>query len=218
MTDSPMMVDNDPLETQDWLEALASVMRVEGAERARFLVSLLASQVNLTAGQGAINTPYVNSIRVSDEVKLPDDGVLAERLQALIRWNAKAIVLRGGKRASELGGHIATYASASTLYEVGFNHFFRGRQSDFLGDLLFIQGHSSPGIYARAYLEGRISAEQLDQFRQEVAGKGLSSYPHPWLMPNFWQFPTVSMGLGPLQAIYQARFLNYLRQSWFGRQ
>ncbi|MBX9585768.1 MAG: pyruvate dehydrogenase (acetyl-transferring), homodimeric type [Gammaproteobacteria bacterium] len=210
MTDSPMMVDNDPLETQDWLEALASVMRVEGAERARFLVSLLASQVNITAGQGAINTPYVNTIKVSDEVKLPDDGQLAESLQALIRWNAKAIVLRGGKRASELGGHIATYASASTLYEVGFNHFFRARQSDFLGDLLFIQGHSSPGIYARAYLEGRISAEQLDQFRQEVAGKGLSSYPHPWLMPKFWQFPTVSMGLGPLQAIYQARFLKYL--------
>lgn len=205
-----MMVDNDPLETQEWLEALASVLREEGAERARFLVSLLASQVNVAAGQGAINTPYLNTIRVSDEAKIPDDGGLAERLQALIRWNAKAIVLRGGKRAAELGGHIATYASASTLYEVGFNHFFRARHGDFLGDLLFIQGHASPGIYARAYLEGRISAEELDNFRQEVGGKGLSSYPHPWLMPNFWQFPTVSMGLGPLQAIYQARFLNYL--------
>ncbi len=210
MTDSPMMVDNDPLETQDWLEALASVMREEGAERARFLVSLLASHVNLSSAQGSINTPYVNTIKVSDEAKMPDDGVLAESLQALIRWNAKAIVLRGGKRASELGGHIATYASASTLYEIGFNHFFRGRQADFLGDLLFIQGHASPGIYARAYLEGRITTEQMDQFRQEVGGNGLSSYPHPWLMPNFWQFPTVSMGLGPLQAIYQARFLHYL--------
>ncbi len=210
MTDSPMMVDNDPLETQEWLEALASVLREEGSERARFLVSLLASRVNVAAGQGAINTPYLNTIRVTDEAKIPDDGGLAERLQALIRWNAKAIVLRGGKRAAELGGHIATYASASTLYEVGFNHFFRARHGDFLGDLLFIQGHASPGIYARAYLEGRISAEELDNFRQEVGGKGLSSYPHPWLMPNFWQFPTVSMGLGPLQAIYQARFLNYL--------
>jgi pyruvate dehydrogenase E1 component len=210
MTDSPMKVDKDPLETQEWLEALASVLRVEGAERARFLVALLASQVNLPAGQGSINAPYVNTIKVADEAKMPDDGVVAEKLQALMRWNAKAIVLRGGKRAAELGGHIATYASASSLYEVGFNHFFRARHGDFLGDLLFIQGHSSPGIYARAYLEGRISVEQLDNFRQEVGGKGLSSYPHPWLMPDFWQFPTVSMGLGPIQAIYQARFLHYL--------
>jgi pyruvate dehydrogenase E1 component len=210
MTDSPIKVDNDPIETQEWLEALDSVLRYEGAERARFLVALLASQVNLSSGQGAINAPYINTIKVADETKMPDDGVMAESLQALIRWNAKAIVLRGGKRASELGGHIATYASASTLYEVGFNHFFRARNDAFLGDLLFIQGHSSPGIYARAYLEGRITAEQLDSFRQEVGGKGLSSYPHPWLMPDFWQFPTVSMGLGPLQAIYQARFLHYL--------
>ncbi len=211
MTDSPLKIDSDPVETQEWLEALESVLRYEGAERARYLVGVLASQLKLSMGQGgAINAPYVNTLKVSEEAKCPDDGQLAESLQSLIRWNAKAIVLRGGKRSSELGGHIATYASASTLYEIGFNHFFRARNADFLGDLLFIQGHSAPGIYARAYLEGRISEEQLDHFRQEVGGKGLSSYPHPWLMPNFWQFPTVSMGLGPLNAIYQARFLKYL--------
>jgi len=203
------MVDIDPIETREWLDALESVLRVEGAERARFLVAALAQLSG--GGASSLTTSYINSIAVADEAKMPDDGVLARQVERLLRWNAVAIVVRGGKVSSELGGHIASYASAATLYEVGFNYFFRGRHGDFLGDLLFAQGHSSPGIYARAFLEGRISEEQLENFRQEVGGKGLSSYPHPWLMPNFWQFPTVSMGLGPLQAIYQARFLKYMQ-------
>nr|MDQ2995337.1 pyruvate dehydrogenase (acetyl-transferring), homodimeric type [Pseudomonadota bacterium] len=202
-------VDIDPIETREWLEALESVIKVEGAERASFLVATL---MKLTGGgTGALTTPYLNSIAIADEAKMPDDGEMARKIESLIRWNAVAIVLRGGKVTPELGGHIASFASAASLYEVGFNYFFRGRNADFLGDLLFIQGHSSPGIYARAFLEGRISEQQLENYRQEVAGKGLSSYPHPWLMPNFWQFPTVSMGLGPLLAIYQARFLKYMQ-------
>lgn len=202
------MVDIDPIETREWLEALESVLRVEGDERARFLVAALSK---LVGGAPSLTTPYKNTIAVAEEAKMLDDGVLARQVENLLRWNAIAIVLRGAKISKELGGHIASYASAATLYEVGFNYFFRGRREEFLGDLLFIQGHSSPGIYARAFLEGRISEEQLENFRQEVNGQGLSSYPHPWLMPKFWQFPTVSMGLGPLQAIYQARFLKYLQ-------
>ena len=204
--------DIDPLETKEWLDALTAVEATDGPERATFLLKKLLRQASIK-GYGSelpLTTPYCNTIKTYEEKPIPSDEGMAERVSALIRWNAKAMVLRAGRYEPELGGHIATYASASTLYEVGFNHFFRGATDQFLGDLLYIQGHSSPGIYARAFLEGRISAEQLEKFRQEVAGGGLSSYPHPWLMGDFWQFPTVSMGLGPLQAIYQARFLKYL--------
>lgn len=203
--------DIDPIETQEWLDAIESVAKNDGLERARFLLQTLANQVRLEPGLpvGGV-TPYINTLSSEDEAKLPDDGQMAAKIEALTRWNAIAIVLRGGKRASELGGHIATYASAATLIEVGFNHFFRARDKEFLGDMVYFQGHASPGIYARSFLEGRIDEAQLDNFRQEVYGKGLSSYPHPWLMPDYWQFPTVSMGLGPIQSIYQARFLRYL--------
>ncbi len=203
--------DIDPAETQEWLEALQSVIREEGQDRALFLLETISNAarqqgIDLPSGR---NTPYINTINTSFEKPLPPNA-MAKRVRALLRWNAVAAVIRAGKQDSTLGGHIASYASAIELYEVGFEHFFHAATDDHGGDLLYIQGHCAPGIYARAYLEGRISEEQLDNFRQEVDGKGLSSYPHPWLMPNFWQFPTVSMGLGPLQAIYQARFLKYL--------
>ncbi len=204
--------DIDPVETREWLDALQAVVSTDGYERAAFLLQELLNQahaegINLAE---AINTPYRNTINTHEEKQIPPDEGMANRISALIRWNAVAMVLRAGKYAPELGGHIASYASASTLYEVGFNHFWKAANDTRCGDLLYIQGHSSPGIYARAYLEGRLSENQLDKFRQEVEVDGLSSYPHPWLMGDFWQFPTVSMGLGPLQAIYQARFLKYL--------
>lgn len=203
--------DSDPIETHEWLEALHSVIREEGAGRAEFLLEKLsdvarATGVNLPSGR---NTPYVNTIPMQAEKPMPPDAI-AKQVSALLRWNAMAMVLRAGEKAPELGGHIATYASSSTLYEIGFNYFFHAASDDHGGDLLYIQGHSSPGIYARSFLEGRLSEAQLENFRQEVDVDGLSSYPHPWLMPDYWQFPTVSMGLGPLQAIYQARFLKYL--------
>ena len=157
-----------------------------------------------------LDTPYVNTIPPEDEPELPGDPELERLATALVRWNAVAIVLQANAESTELGGHIASYQSAETLYEIGFNHFWRARSDDHLGDLVYIQGHSSPGIYARAFLEGRLGEDELRRFRQEVGGGGLSSYPHPWLMPDFWQFPTVSMGLGPLMAIYQARFMKYL--------
>ena len=212
-----MTNDIDPVETQEWLDALASVIEYEGTERAQFLLTTLitqAQQLDLKLKPSRY-TAYINTIPLKAEAQMPKDELaIAERLRAILRWNAAALVIRAGKIAPELGGHIATYASIATIYEIGFDFFFRARTSDFLGDLLFIQGHSSPGIYARAFLEGRISEEQLTYFRQEIGPtskpQGLSSYPHPWLMPNFWQFTTVSMGLGPLQAIYQARFLHYL--------
>lgn len=204
--------DNDPVETQEWLDALASTLRNEGPGRTQYLLNQLVTQARLADStiQVGLTTPYVNTIPVELEQKFPDDGGMTRRVTAMIRWNAIAMVLRAGKQHSDLGGHLATYASGGTLYEVGFNHFFHAPTAQHGGDLLYIQGHSSPGIYARAYLEGRITADQLDHFRQEVDGKGLSSYPHPWLMPEFWQFPTVSMGLGAIQGIYQARFLKYL--------
>lgn len=204
--------DIDPGETQEWLEALQSVLEHDGSERASFILRALMQQANIDGVTlpDTIHTPYCNTIKVFDQKAMPPDEGMGKRISALIRWNAVAMVLRAGKYAPELGGHIASYASSSTLYETGFNYFFKGPNVGNGGDLLYIQGHSSPGIYARAFLEGRISEAQLNCFRQEVGGKGLSSYPHPWLMENFWQFPTVSMGLGPLQAIYQARFLKYL--------
>ncbi len=205
--------DIDPTETREWLDALKAVVANDGDERAAFLIQELVNKANAEGIRlaSAIHTPYRNTIKPHEEKQMPPDEGMGKRISALIRWNAVAMVLRAGKYAPELGGHIASYASSSTLYETGFNFFFKGpNATNGGGDLLYIQGHSSPGIYARAFLEGRFSEQQLDKFRQEVEVNGLSSYPHPWLMGDFWQFPTVSMGLGPLQAIYQARFLKYL--------
>lgn len=204
--------DIDPIETREWLDALQAVFANDGNERAAFLLQELMNRANAEGVKlkSSINTPYRNTIKPHEEQPMPPDEGIGKRINALIRWNAVAMVVRAGKYAAELGGHIASYASSSTLYETGFNYFFNGPDKVKGGDLLYIQGHSSPGIYARAFLEGRLSEQQLDKFRQEVEVDGLSSYPHPWLMGDFWQFPTVSMGLGPLQAIYQARFLKYL--------
>lgn len=204
--------DTDPVATQEWLDALDSLLHIEGAERAQFIIDKLieSAQQSGVHIKNTIHTPYKNTILPHLEKQMPSDEGLFDRLKAIIRWNAVAMVLRAGKYAPELGGHIASYASAAVLYEVGFNYFFKAQNEQQNGDLVYFQGHISPGIYARAFLEGRLTEEQLDNFRQEVEVDGLSSYPHPWLMPNFWQFPTVSMGLGPLQAIYQARFLKYL--------
>ncbi|QMT39600.1 pyruvate dehydrogenase (acetyl-transferring), homodimeric type [Neisseria shayeganii] len=204
--------DIDPVETQEWLDALGSVLENEGSERAHFLLENL---VKYTRRRGVhlpfdATTAYLNTIPVGQEQKSPGNHELEHRIRSAIRWNAAAMVLRAGKKDLELGGHIASFQSSATLYDVGFNHFWKAKGEGEEGDLIFIQGHVAPGIYARAYVEGRLSEEQLDNFRQEVDGKGLSSYPHPYLMPDFWQFPTVSMGLGPLMAIYQARFLKYL--------
>jgi pyruvate dehydrogenase E1 component len=205
--------DVDPQETNEWLEALASVLEREGPARANFLLERLTEQAR--RGGAYIpynaNTAYMNTIPLSQEERCPGDAEIEHRLRSLVRWNAMATVVRANKESSELGGHIASFASAATLYDIGFNHFFRAANEAFGGDLVYVQGHSAPGFYARAFLEGRITEEQLGNFRQEVAGKGLSSYPHPWLMPDFWQFPTVSMGLGPIMAIYQARFMRYLK-------
>ncbi|MFC3907711.1 pyruvate dehydrogenase (acetyl-transferring), homodimeric type [Legionella dresdenensis] len=204
--------DIDPVETREWLDALHAIVQSDGGERAGYILQELINYANSEGVnlKSALNTPYRNSIRVHEEKQMPPDEGVGKRISALIRWNAVAMVLRAGKYAPELGGHIASYASSSTLYEVGFNYFFKGANGKQGADMLYIQGHSSPGIYARAFLEGRLSEQQLSHFRQEVGGGGLSSYPHPWLMPDFWQFPTVSMGLGPLQAIYQARFIKYM--------
>jgi pyruvate dehydrogenase E1 component len=212
MTQQSPFEDIDPVETQEWLESIDSVMRAQGPERAHFLLEKL---VDFTRRSGAYlpfkpNTAYLNTISVAQEPAYPGDRSLERRNEAYIRWNAMAMVVQANRLNSEYGGHIATYASAATLYEVGFNHFWRARSESHPGDMVFMQGHSSPGIYARAYLEGRLNEDQLLRFRREVAGGGLSSYPHPWLMPDFWQFPTVSMGLGPMTAIFQARFVRYL--------
>ncbi len=204
--------DTDPQETAEWLESLQAVIEREGPERAHQLIEHLVDFTRRSGGYLPYDatTAYVNTIPPHLQEASPGDSDLEWRIRSIIRWNAMAMVLRAGKRGGDLGGHIASFASAATLYDVGFNHFFRGNDHPGGGDLVYIQGHSSPGIYARSFLEGRISAEQLDRFRQEVDGDGLSSYPHPWLMPDYWQLPTVSMGLGPIMAIYQARFLKYL--------
>jgi pyruvate dehydrogenase E1 component len=204
--------DTDPVETSEWLESMRAVIEHEGHERAHFLLELLVDFTRRAGGHLPYDatTAYINTIPPGHGAKLPGDDEIERRISSLIRWNALAMVLRAGKRGGDLGGHIASFASAASLYDVGFNHFFRGPDHEGGGDLIYIQGHSSPGIYARAFLEGRISCKQMDHFRQEVNGDGLSSYPHPWLMPDFWQLPTVSMGLGPIQAIYQARFFKYL--------
>jgi pyruvate dehydrogenase E1 component len=206
--------DIDPIETAEWVEALEAVIRNDGPDRARQLLEEVFADARLRGLHPAedLSTPYVNTIAAELEVPVPGDPELEHRVRSLVRWNAIATVLGANKESSELGGHIASYQSAATLYEIGFNHFWHAPSEDHGGDLVFIQGHSSPGIYARAYLEGRISEEQMKRFRTETDARtpGLSSYPHPWLMPDFWQFPTVSMGLGPLMAIYQARFMKYL--------
>ena len=202
----------DALETQEWLEALESVIRHGGAERASYLLIELAKAATQAGVSlpSAITTPYVNTIPVKHEKRIPGDVHLERTIGSLVRWNAIAMVVRANDNDDGLGGHISSFSSSATLYDVGFNHFFRGGDGDNLDDLVFFQGHISPGIYARSYLEGRISEEQLDNFRREVDGKGLSSYPHPWLMPDYWQFPTVSMGLGPITAIYQAHVMRYM--------
>ncbi|MCU0977419.1 MAG: pyruvate dehydrogenase (acetyl-transferring), homodimeric type, partial [Steroidobacteraceae bacterium] len=204
--------DIDPLETQEWLESIDSVLKAHGAERAHFLLDRMIDHARRGGAYLPFraNTAYLNTISVSQERPYPGDRALERRIEAYIRWNAMAMVVNANRISSEYGGHIATYASSATLYEVGFNHFWRAPTPEHPGDLVFVQGHSSPGIYARAYLEGRLGEDRLRHFRQEVGGQGLSSYPHPWLMPDFWQFPTVSMGLGPMQAIMQARFMRYL--------
>jgi len=204
--------DQDPIETQEWLDALEAVLEEEGVERAHFLLEKLIDKARRSGAYlpYKATTAYINTIPPSKEAHIPGDQEMERRIRSIIRWNAIAIVLQATRKNEELGGHLSSFASSATLYDVGFNYFFRGTTDEQEGDLVYFQGHSAPGIYARAFLEGRISEEQLKNFRQEVDGKGLSSYPHPWLMPDFWQFPTVSMGLGPLQAIYQARFLKYL--------
>jgi pyruvate dehydrogenase E1 component len=204
--------DSDPQETQEWLDAMRGVLSSEGPERARDLIARLVDEAQRSGAHVSLGleTPYVNTIPLDRQPPMPGNRELEARLRHYVRWNALAMVVRSNKVSSELGGHVASFASAATLYDVGFNHFFRAPSQEFGGDLVFFQGHSSPGVYARAFLEGRITEEQLDHFRQEVGGKGLSSYPHPWLMPAFWQFPTVSMGLGPIMSIYQARFMRYL--------
>ena len=205
--------DVDPIETRDWLQAIDSVIREEGVERAQFLIDQVlntARQGGVSVAAGAAARNYINTIPVEDEPAYPGNLELERRIRSAIRWNAVMMVLRASKKDLDLGGHMASYQSAATMYEVCFNHFFRAQNEKDGGDVIYFQGHLSPGYYARAFMEGRLTEEQLNNFRQEIGGKGLPSYPHPKLMPNFWQFPTVSMGLGPLAAIYQAKFLKYL--------
>ncbi|MGH8107273.1 MAG: pyruvate dehydrogenase (acetyl-transferring), homodimeric type, partial [Arenimonas sp.] len=204
--------DRDPNETREWMESLKAVLDHDGPERAH---ELLERMVELTRRTGAQlpfhpTTEYINTIPSHLEPAMQGDPAMEWRIRSIIRWNAMAMVVRANRKPGELGGHIASFASSATLYDVGFNHFWRAPTAEHPGDLLYIQGHSSPGIYARAFLEGRLNESQLDNFRMEVDGQGISSYPHPWLMPDFWQTPTVSMGLGPISAIYQARFWKYL--------
>ena len=204
--------DIDNQETQEWLDSLSSVIDAEGTERAHFLIEMMIDQARRSGSNLPYNatTSYVNTIPTHLQQRHPGNPDMERRIRALIRWNAVMTVLRANEKSPGIGGHIASFQSAATLYDVGFNHFFRAANDDFDGDLVYFQGHSSPGIYARAFLEGRVNEEQLNNFRMESGGQGLSSYPHPWLMPDFWQFPTVSMGLGPIMGIYQARYLKYL--------
>ena len=206
------LIETDPQETQEWLDALTAVIENEGTERAHFLLEAMIDKARRSGSNLPYNatTAYVNTIPTHLQAKLPGDPEMERRIRALVRWNAIMTVLRANEKSPGVGGHIASFQSAATLYDTAFNHFFRAANENFGGDCVYFQGHSSPGVYARAFLEGRISEDQLTNFRQETAGNGLSSYPHPWLMPDFWQFPTVSMGLGPITGIYQARFLKYI--------
>ena len=203
--------DHDPIETSEWLEAINSVIEQEGIERASFLLSKLAKKLNQEGAIPSYNltTPFKNSISVKDEASMPGDLFMERKIRSLIRWNALVMVLKANMNDDELGGHISTFSSAATLYDVGFNYFFRGSNGQ-LEDMIYYQGHCSPGIYARSFLEGYLNEEDLDNFRREVKKPGLSSYPHPWLMPEYWQFPVVSMGLGPILGIYQAHVMRYL--------
>ncbi|NQV26208.1 MAG: pyruvate dehydrogenase (acetyl-transferring), homodimeric type, partial [Rhodopirellula sp.] len=203
----------DPAELDEWFDSLDDLLHRYGRERVQQMLTLLQGR----AYQRGVhlpftaNTPYINTIPPQDQPPYPGDRALERRIKSIIRWNAMAMVVRANRDYSGVGGHISTFASCATLYEVGFNHFFHARTEDHTGDLVYFQGHSSPGVYSRAFLEGRLTEDNLLRFRREIPrGGGLSSYPHPWLMPDFWQFPTVSMGLGPITAIYHARFLRYL--------
>src|SRR5512139_3261516 len=204
--------DHDPAETQEWLDSLRAVAHHQGSERARYLLAKLREEAARLGAQPALTltTPYSNTILPEHEEKSPGNRELEHKIRSAIRWNAVAIILRANKESSELGGHIASFQSSALLYDIGFGHFWHAPSADHGGDLIYVQGHCAPGIYARAFVEGRLTEQQLLNFRQESDGNGIPSYPHPWLMPTFWQFPTVSMGLGPLMAIYQARFLKYL--------
>ena len=203
--------DSDPIETNEWLEAINSVVEEEGVDRASYLLTKIAERLNQEGAIPSYNltTPFKNTISVKEEAPMPGDLFMERKIRSLIRWNALVMVLRANMNDDELGGHIATFSSAATLYDVGFNYFFRGSNNQ-LEDMIYYQGHSSPGIYARSFLEGYLNEEDLDNFRREVDKPGLSSYPHPWLMPDYWQFPVVSMGLGPISAIYQAHVMKYL--------
>ncbi|HVK56789.1 MAG TPA: pyruvate dehydrogenase (acetyl-transferring), homodimeric type, partial [Burkholderiales bacterium] len=214
----PPSDDYDPQETKEWLEALDGVLRQEGPERAQFLLDQLIETARLrgVSAPFSATTHYINTIPVEQQARIPGDQAIEHTIRSYTRWNALAMVLRANKDTN-VGGHIASFASAATLYDVGYNHFWHAPSEQHGGDLIFVQGHSSPGVYSRAFLLGRLSDAQLDNYRQEVDGEGISSYPHPWLMPDFWQFPTVSMGLGPIMAIYQARFMKYMQDRGFAK-
>ncbi len=205
-------VDQDPQETQEWLDALEAVVSFEGSDKAQHIIGTLIEKARVHGIDipYSANTPYINTIAPEEQANYPGNVDIERRMRALLRWNAMAMVSRANKYTS-VGGHIASYASSCTLYEVGMNHFFKGPKHEQGADMVFFQGHTAPGMYSRSYMEGRLEADQLRNYRQEVDGNGLSSYPHPWLMSDYWQFPTVSMGLGPLMAIYQARFMKYMQ-------
>src|SRR3972149_6218936 len=206
------MADADPTETQEWIESLDAVVHQQGPDRAKYLVAKLLERAheNNVGVAGAITTPYINTIPPAGEPECPGDAEIERRIRRFIRWNAAVMVIKANHRSKGIGGHLSTFASSATLYEIGFNHFFRGKDAPGGGDHVYMQGHAAPGIYARAYLEGRFDEKHLDNFRFEIDGDGLSSYPHPRLMPEFWEFPTVSMGLGAVNSIYHARFNKYL--------
>ncbi|RME42916.1 MAG: pyruvate dehydrogenase (acetyl-transferring), homodimeric type, partial [Deltaproteobacteria bacterium] len=213
-TYEPYIRDMDAEETADWIDSLDAVVYHKGPERAQQLLNILLHRARSRSvpTPELLQTPYINTIPPEEEPPYPGDEEIELKIRRLVRWNAVMMVHRANEIYHGIGGHLATYASAATLYEVAFNHFLRGKDGGQSGDQVFFQGHASPGVYARAFLEGRLTLEQLHYFRREVSGKkGLSSYPHPWLMPDFWEFPTVSMGLGPIAAIYQARFNRYLQ-------
>src|SRR5437773_7961780 len=212
-TTHPETPDVEEIERREWLESLDYVMEEGGPERVERLLQLLRIHAERDGVRlpYTANTPYINTISAEKEPPFPGSPEIERRIKSLVRWNALAMVVRANREESGIGGHISTYASAATLYEVGFNHFFRAKNANQEGDIIYFQGHASPGIYALAFLEGRLSQQKLENFRRELKpGGGLSSYPHPWLMPDFWEFPTVSMGLSPIMAIYQARFNRYL--------
>ena len=205
--------DTDPEETREWLDSLEYVLKAKGADRATYLFERLRDRLGASGAQvsAPLNTPYINTIPAAQEPPYPGNLEIERRIRSLIRWNAMAMVVKANKQHQGIGGHISTFASAATLYEVAFHHFLRGKDAPQGGDQVYFQGHGAPGVYARSYVEGRLPEEALHHFRREVSGeKGLSSYPHPWLLPDYWEFPTVSMGLGPIMSIYQARFNRYL--------